>query len=138
MPGRLMIVDDSPVMRAFVKRTIAVSGFLATEILEASNGREALDKLRAQTARPAVDLILTDINMPVMDGEQLIGELKADPELRAIPVVVVSTDSTEQRVGALLRLGASDYVRKPFPPERLSEVLSSLLGAPDGGAEAEF
>lgn len=137
MPGRLMIVDDSPVMRSFVKRTIAVSGFPADEILEASNGQEALERLRASAARPPVDLILTDINMPVMDGEQLIGELKADPELRCIPVVVVSTDSTEKRVGALLKLGASDYVRKPFPPERLSEVLSSLLG-PAGGQEAEF
>lgn len=136
MPSRLMIVDDSPVMRAFVKRTIALSGFETSEILEASNGREALDKLRAA---PAVDLILTDINMPVMDGEQLIGELKADPGLRSIPVVVVSTDSTENRVGALLRLGASDYVRKPFPPERLSAVLGGLLGARGGGpAEEEF
>lgn len=127
-----MIVDDSPVMRAFVKRTIALAGFQTSEILEASNGREALDKLRGSPASPAVDLILTDINMPVMDGEQLIGELKADPGLRSIPVVVVSTDSTENRVGALLRLGASDYVRKPFPPERLSEVLGGLLhgGAP--------
>lgn len=135
MPGRLMIVDDSPVMRAFVKRTIAVAGFQASEILEAGNGREALERLRAAAARPPVDLILTDINMPVMDGEQLIAELKADPELRSIPIVVVSTDSTEKRVGALLRLGASDYVRKPFPPERLSEVLVALLGAPGGEAE---
>lgn len=140
MPGRLMIVDDSPVMRAFVKRTIAVSGFPVSEILEASNGREALDKLRAAAAQPPVDLILTDINMPVMDGEQLIGELKADAGLRSIPVVVVSTDSTEKRVGALLKLGASDYVRKPFPPERLSEVLSALLGPPEeaGGGSGEF
>jgi two-component system chemotaxis response regulator CheY len=129
-----MIVDDSPVMRAFVKRTIALAGFETSEILEAGNGREALDKLRARPV-PAVDLILTDINMPVMDGEQLISELKADENLRAIPVVVVSTDSTENRVGALLRLGASDYVRKPFPPERLSEVLGGLLGAPGAGAE---
>lgn len=137
MPGRLMIVDDSPVMRAFVKRSIALAGFQTSEILEASNGREALDKLRASAATPAVDLILTDINMPVMDGEQLIGVLKADPELRSIPVVVVSTDSTENRVGALLRLGASDYVRKPFPPERLCEVLDGLLGA-RGAAQEEF
>ncbi|MFZ5925929.1 MAG: response regulator [Acidobacteriota bacterium] len=127
MPTRLMVVDDSPVMRAFVKRTIALAGVETSEILEASNGREALDRLRACTASPAVDLILTDINMPVMDGEQLIGELKSDPGLRSIPVIVVSTDSTENRVGALLRLGASDYVRKPFPPERLSEVLGGLL-----------
>lgn len=139
MPKRVMVVDDSPVMRAFVKRTIAVTGLPAPEILEASNGREALDKLRAVVCggRGApVDLILTDINMPVMDGEELIGALKADPRLESIPIVVVSTDSTEKRVGALLDLGANDYVRKPFPPERLSEVLVSLL--PDWAQEEEF
>jgi two-component system chemotaxis response regulator CheY len=125
MSKRLMIVDDSPVMRAFVRRTIQVSGLPTSSFLEASNGLEALAKLRASSE--PVDLILTDINMPQMDGEGLLTQLKQDPALASIPVVVVSTDSTEQRVGALLRLGASDYVRKPFPPERLSEVLCGLL-----------
>ncbi len=131
MTKRLMIVDDSPVMRAFVRRTILVTGLPASGFLEASNGAEALAHLRSGTT--GVDLILTDINMPVLDGEDFLRELKRDPALAAIPVVVVSTDSTEQRVGALLRLGASDYVRKPFPPERLAEVLCQLL--PDWGPE---
>lgn len=130
MTKRLMIVDDSPVMRAFVRRTIQVTGLPASGFLEASNGEEALTRLRA--ASGAVDLILTDINMPVLDGEGFLKELKRDPTLAAIPVVVVSTDSTEQRVGSLLRLGANDYVRKPFPPERLAEVLCQLM--PDWGA----
>lgn len=136
MPKRLMIVDDSPVMRAFVRRTVQVTGLPTSGIVEAANGMDALLKLRSALASPAeapVDLILTDINMPVMDGEGLISELKNDPSLSAIPVVVVSTDSTEQRVGTLLRLGASDYVRKPFPPERLSEVLNGLF--PDWARE---
>lgn len=133
MSKRLMIVDDSPVMRAFVRRTIQVTGLPTSAFLEAGNGEEALSRLRASTE--PVDLILTDINMPVMDGEGLLVQLKRDPALASIPVVVVSTDSTEQRVGALLRLGASDYVRKPFPPERLSEVLCELL--PDWAEAAE-
>ena len=139
MSKRVMIVDDSPVMRAFVKRTIAATGLPAPQILEASNGREALEKLRGGGSGGGsgpVDLILTDINMPVMDGEELIGALKADPGLASIPIVVVSTDSTEKRVGALLGLGASDYVRKPFPPERLGEVLVSVL--PDWEREEEL
>jgi two-component system chemotaxis response regulator CheY len=130
MHKRLMIVDDSPVMRAFVRRTIQVTGLPTSGFLEASNGEEALLRLRAAlntAGADPIDLILTDINMPVMDGEGFLAQLKLDPALSSIPVVVVSTDSTEQRVGALLRLGASDYVRKPFPPERLSEVLCRLL-----------
>lgn len=123
----LMIVDDSPVMRSFVKRTLLAAGLEVHTCLEAANGRDALEKLRAFTTDRRIDLILTDINMPVLDGEGLLAELKRDTALASIPVVVVSTDSTDQRVGALMRLGASDYVRKPFPPERLSEVLSGIF-----------
>lgn len=123
----LMIVDDSPVMRSFVKRTLLAAGLPVDTCLEAANGRDALEKLRAFTLTRRMDLILTDINMPVMDGEGLLAELKSDASLASIPVVVVSTDSTDQRVGTLMRLGASDYVRKPFPPERLSEVLSGIF-----------
>jgi two-component system chemotaxis response regulator CheY len=97
---------------------------------EASNGREAIEKLHhglRETGRVPVDLILIDVNMPEMDGEGLLRELKSHPRLAGIPVVVVSTDSTQQRVGDLLRLGARDYVRKPFPPERLSLVLGGIF-----------
>ncbi len=129
MSKRLMIVDDSPVMRLFVRRTIEVAGLPTTEVIEASNGEEALARLHLAQARPnaAIDLILTDINMPVLDGEGLLTELREDPRLSHIPVVVVSTDSTEQRVGTLMNLGARDYVRKPFPPERLGEVLAEIF-----------
>ncbi len=123
----LMIVDDSPVMRSFVKRTLLAAGLEVHTCLEAANGRDALEKLRAFTTDRRIDLILTDINMPVLDGEGLLAELKRDTALASIPVVVVSTESTDQRVGSLMRLGASDYVRKPFPPERLSEVLSGIF-----------
>lgn len=123
----LMIVDDSPVMRSFVKRTLLAAGLPVGTCLEAANGVDALEKLRAFSLVGSIDLILTDINMPVMDGEGLLAELKRDVALASIPVVVVSTDSTDQRVGTLMRLGASDYVRKPFPPERLSQVLSGIF-----------
>jgi two-component system chemotaxis response regulator CheY len=133
-----MIVDDSPVMRAFVKRTIQIAGLEMESCVEAGNGREALEKLAAEP----VDLILTDINMPVLDGEGLLEALKRSPQWGHIPVVVVSTDSTEQRVGDLLRLGARDYVRKPFPPEKLSGVLCGIFpdwlsdGAGDEGGQS--
>jgi two-component system, chemotaxis family, chemotaxis protein CheY len=134
MPKRVMIVDDSPVMRSFVKRTMTVAGLEVSACIEAGNGREALDRLRAAAVGgEQVDLILTDINMPVLDGEGLLEELRRDPALSRIPVVVVSTDSTENRVEALMRLGACDYVRKPFPPERLYGVLAGIL--PDWALE---
>ena len=123
----LMIVDDSPVMRSFVKRTLLAAGLSVKTCLEAANGRDALDKLRAFASTGRIDLILTDINMPELDGEGLLKELKRDQALASIPVVVVSTDSTDQRVGDLMKLGAHDYVRKPFPPERLSAVLSGIF-----------
>ncbi len=123
MHKRVMIVDDSPVMRSFVKRTLDIAGLEVSLCLEAGDGSEALARLGAD----GVDLILTDINMPVMDGQMLIAALKSDPRLSSIPVVVVSTDSTEQRVGELLRLGASGYIRKPFPPEKICEALCRIF-----------
>ncbi|MGC4053390.1 MAG: response regulator [Paludibaculum sp.] len=85
-----------------------------------------------------MDLILTDINMPVMDGEGLLEELKRDAALSSIPVVVVSTDSTDQRMDKLMRLGARSYVRKPFPPEKLSEVLAAIFPEMAGADTAEL
>jgi two-component system chemotaxis response regulator CheY len=123
MKKRVMIVDDSPVMRSFVKRALAAAGLGVETCVEAGDGREALLRLAVQR----VDVILTDINMPVMDGESLLRALRGDGMTQSIPVVVVSTDSTEHRMKALLELGAAGYVRKPFAPERLCEVLGRVL-----------
>lgn len=123
MHKRVMIVDDSPVMRSFVKRTLDIAGLPVSQYLEAGDGREALAVLESGS----VDVVLTDINMPVLDGQGLIASMKADPRFRSIPIVVVSTDSTDQRVGELIRLGASGYIRKPFPPEKICEVLCGLF-----------
>ena len=124
MAFRILIVDDSPVMRAFIRRIMLVSGIEAAEFLEASDGREALGMLRQQW----VDVVLTDINMPGMDGEQFVRCLEADDLLRSVPVVVVSTDATEGRMHQMLSLGARGYVKKPFLPETLREELERVLG----------
>lgn len=124
MAYRILIVDDSPLMRAFARRVIHLSGFEPSECLEASNGREALDLLRVQT----VDAILTDINMPEMDGEEFLRQLTHDEALRAIPVIVVSTDATLKRIDRMLELGARGYVTKPFVPEELRIELERVLG----------
>jgi len=121
---RVLIVDDSPVMRGFIRRTMLVSGIEASEFLEAGDGAEALNVL----SREWVDVILTDLNMPVMDGEQLMRHLEADDLFRSVPVVVVSTDGTESRAQQMLSLGARGYVKKPFTPETLRGELERVLG----------
>jgi len=121
---RILIVDDSPAMRAFVRRVIDVSGFDASLCLEAANGREALDLLEKEW----VDAILTDINMPAMDGEELLRRLAADEVLRSVPTIVISTDATSSRIERLLSLGARGYVTKPFAPEDLRAELERTLG----------
>ena len=125
MSSRLLIVDDSPVMRSFVKRIVSISGFPVSEMLEAANGAEALTKL---TERP-VDLVLTDINMPVVDGEEFLRQLTAGR--CGCSIIVVSTDATRNRIDRLMALGARGYVTKPFLPEALRAVWSaSTLGVP--------
>lgn len=126
MAYRVLIVDDSPAMRAFVRRVIHLSGFELSTCFNASNGREALDVLRQEW----VDAVLTDINMPEVDGEEFLRRLSADELLHSIPVIVISTDATQNRISRLLSLGARGYVTKPFLPEVLRTELEGVLGVP--------
>jgi two-component system chemotaxis response regulator CheY len=119
----VLIVDDSPAMRRFIRRVLTLSGIDLRECLDAGNGEEALSLLRANWG----DIILTDINMPIMNGEQLLKELSDDPLLASIPVLVISTDKTEARLQRMMALGAKDYVTKPFLPETLGCAMERLL-----------
>ena len=125
MPFSVMIVDDSPVMRGFIRRVLMLSGFEVGECLEASNGEEALAQFRGHS----VDVILTDINMPKMNGEELLRRLERDERLRSVPTLVISTDATKERILKMLSLGARGYMTKPFSPEALREELERVLGA---------
>lgn len=126
----VMVVDDSPAMRRFIRRVIEVSGFSVGKYFEAGHGAEAL----AELDRNWVDVVLTDINMPVMDGEALVAEMRRRVHLRTVPVIVISTDATDARMDRLHELGAQGYVTKPFAPERLREELERVLGVtPEGG-----
>jgi len=125
MAPTVLIVDDSPVMRRFIRRVMDLAGFAEASYIEASDGAEALTCLHQHH----VDLILTDINMPGMDGEELLSRMRSDEALRSIPALVISTDSTRDRMQRLQALGACGYISKPFSPEVLSEALNGLLGA---------
>ena len=128
MPYRVMIVDDSRSMRAFVRRVMDLSGFEVDSCLNAANGADALALLHEQS----VDIILTDINMPEMNGEEFVRQMAGREELRSIPVVVVSTDGTQNRIRRLLDLGAKGYVVKPFSPEALRAELERVLEVENG------
>ena len=124
MAFRFLIVDDSPAMRTVVHRVLSMTGVPIAQCHEAANGREALDLLRTQF----IDVILTDLNMPVMDGEEFVASLQAEETLCHIPVVIVSSAQTELRAQRLLALGARGFVKKPFLPETLREQLLQVLG----------
>jgi len=127
MAYRVLLVDDSPAMRGFIRRVMDLSGFDCAALFEAGDGVEALEVLDKEW----VDVILTDINMPRMNGEELVRRLEASEEWRSIPILVVSTDSTDKRIRTMKSMGAKGYVTKPFVPERLREELERLLGATD-------
>lgn len=125
MAVNILVVDDSGTMRGMIKRTLEISGLDVAEVFEAANGIEAL----AQMGAHAVSVVLLDINMPVMNGLQLLERIHDDPRLRDIPVIIASTDGSETRIRALLQAGARGYVRKPFRPEQLRDVLAPIVGA---------
>lgn len=110
-------------MRQFICRTLSLSGLAFAQCREASNGREALQLLREQL----VDVILCDVNMPEMDGEELMKLLKQDAVLSSIPLLVVSADATAPRLQRMLELGAQGYLLKPFSPELLVSELKRVL-----------
>jgi two-component system, chemotaxis family, chemotaxis protein CheY len=124
MAFSVLIVDDSPVMRGFIRRVMTLSGFEVGDCFEAADGEEALVQLRAHN----VDVILTDINMPRMNGEELLRRLEDDEQLRRVPALVISTDATKHRILRMLSLGAEGYMTKPFSPEALREELERILG----------
>jgi len=125
MALNIMIVDDSPLMRAFIRKVTRLTGLEVGEFCEAANGEDALQALRCRW----VDLVLTDINMPGMSGEELLRRMESDELLRKIPVIVVSTDSSRSRVEQMMALGARGYVSKPFLPEQLRDEVEKVLGA---------
>ncbi len=113
MPMRILVVDDSRATRRFLGRVLELSGLPVGQILQAADGLEALTMLRSN----AVDLILADINMPNMNGEQFLVLVQSNPETSLIPVIIVSSDSTDSRKERMLSLGARGYVPKPVTPE---------------------
>lgn len=119
----VLIVDDSAAIRKILRRVLQQTEIPLGQIYEAGDGREAVESLKTQK----VNLILSDINMPNMDGLQFLGEIKANPELRDVPVVMITTEGSQAKVLEAVQLGAIGYVRKPFTAEQIKEKLTGIL-----------
>lgn len=124
MSYNILVVDDSQTMRSMLVKTLKMTDLELGEILLAVNGRDALEKLKNNW----VDLVMTDLNMPDMTGLQLIEAMAGDGMIKTIPVIVISTDGSEERIAKLKEQGVREYVRKPFTPELISEAISRVLG----------
>jgi two-component system chemotaxis response regulator CheY len=121
---RALIIDDSSVMRKIVERSLRQAGIELSQVIEAGNGAEALAVLKESQ----VDLILCDINMPVMDGLEFIKQLPGVANARNVPVVMITTEGSEAHVVQALSCGARGYIRKPFTPEQVRDQVTPVLG----------
>jgi len=123
MPVDVLIVDDSAAIRKILQRVLRQTDIAIGEVLEAGDGVEALKTLSTRH----VNLILSDINMPNMDGLQLLAELKQSEKWRSVPIIMVTTEGGQGKVIEAVQLGAAGYVRKPFTAEQIKEKLSGLV-----------
>jgi two-component system chemotaxis response regulator CheY len=121
----ILVVDDSTVMRAMLIRVLRLSGLPLGTVHEAGDGARALEILRAHR----IDLALVDINMPIMNGDELLDRIRATPELAELPVLIVSTEHSDTRIDSVLRRGAG-FVHKPFTPEQIRSAALRAIGVP--------
>ncbi len=120
---KTLIVDDSSVMRKIVARALQQCGVNSAEIIEAGNGAEALEVVR----REKFDLVLSDINMPVMDGLEFVRQLQSVENAKGVPVVMITTEGSESHVMEAISCGARGYIRKPFTPDQMKQHVMPLL-----------
>jgi two-component system, chemotaxis family, chemotaxis protein CheY len=119
----VLIVDDSAAIRKILHRVLVQAEIPLGKVFEASDGLEALEKLKVEK----VGLILSDINMPNMDGIEFLSRLKADDAFKSVPIVMVTTEGSQAKVLQALQLGAVGYVRKPFTAEQIKEKLAGII-----------
>jgi two-component system chemotaxis response regulator CheY len=119
----VLIVDDSAAIRKILHRVLVQADVPLGRVVEAGDGVEALEALKTQK----VGLILSDINMPNMDGLQLLSAIKADSAIKDVPVIMVTTEGGSSKVMEAVNLGAVGYVRKPFTAEQIKEKLAGII-----------
>jgi two-component system, chemotaxis family, chemotaxis protein CheY len=126
MALNVLVVDDSAVMRSMIIKTLHLSGVPLAEVYQAANGQEGLNVLKDIW----IDLALIDINMPVMGGEEMIDHVRQGLDTKDLPIIVVSTESSDTRISLLQQMGAQ-FVHKPFTPELLRDRIVGMTGVTD-------
>lgn len=124
MAYNILVVDDSITIRKVLSKILRMIELDIDQVVEAKNGKEALECLQKNW----FDLVISDLNMPVMTGIELIDEMAKDGLLKDVPVVVISTDGSATRIEELKKKGVREYIRKPFAPETVGSVLCKALG----------
>ena len=123
MTMRILVTDDAASMRQIIKGILAQLGY--REVLEAADGNQALQLLRAEGA----DLLLLDWNMPRMTGIELVRAIRSDPQLKDLPIIMVTAEAEKQKVLEALKAGVNNFVVKPFTPETLKQKIAKVTGA---------
>lgn len=124
MAFTVLVVDDSETIRSVLERALLMTKIPIDTILQAANGMEALTLLEEHW----VDIVLSDIHMPIMNGLQLVDKMQNSAELKNIPIVIVSTEGSSTRIHDLQEKGIKGYLRKPFTPERIRDTILTVLG----------
>ncbi len=127
MAYTVMVVDDSETIRAMIERSFNMAKLPLDKVIHAVNGKDALGKLKEHW----VDIVFSDIHMPEMDGVELVDAMQNNAELKNIPVVIISTEGSSTRIDELRRKGIKGFIRKPFTPEKIRDVIIEILGAWD-------
>ncbi|MCP4633799.1 MAG: response regulator [candidate division Zixibacteria bacterium] len=124
MAFNILVVDDSKTIRSIIVKTLKLSELDIGEIHEAENGKIALEILHNNW----IDLVLSDLNMPVMTGIELVNAMAEDGLMKSVPVVIISTDGSATRIEELKAKGIREYIRKPFTPEAIKNLIDRILG----------
>ncbi len=123
MAYNFLIVDDSMIIRKMIAKTLNISGLDIGEIYYAENGQQGLEQL----GKNWIDIVFADINMPEMNGIEMIEKMRTDESLASIPVIIISTERSRERIETLKAMGVRAYLSKPFIPEEFSRVVKKLL-----------
>jgi two-component system chemotaxis response regulator CheY len=126
MPLDVLIVDDSAVIRKILQLVLAQTQVPINSVLEARDGNEALNRLKTEK----INLVLSDINMPNMDGLQLLVEVRANDDWKNLPVLMITTEGSQAKMTEAAHLGATGYVRKPFTAAQIRDKLANILADP--------
>lgn len=118
---KILAVDDSPTMRRIIINTLKRAGY--KDVIEASDGKDALAKMKVES----VNFIITDWNMPDMDGLTLVTNLRSSAEYKEVPILMVTTRSVKDDIVEALKAGVNNYIVKPFTPDTLKEKIEQIL-----------